>query len=75
MVEARPIETVSSKVDKTRQKPQPEARDGNIALDVERPLYERGNNWDFQTFKNNLLDKNGSIANVRRLPQLSFLDG
>ncbi len=40
MVEQNPIETKSSKVDATRQKPEPEARKGNIALDVERPLFE-----------------------------------
>lgn len=47
MVEATPIEAKSSKVDATNRKPQAEARKGNIALDVERPLYEEGNNWDF----------------------------
>lgn len=47
MVEAKPIETKSSKVDATRAKPEPEARRGNIALDIPRPLYEDGNNWDF----------------------------
>ena len=47
MVESKPIEAVSSKVDASKQKPQPEARKGNIALDVERPLFEQGNNWDF----------------------------
>ena len=26
-------------------KPQPEARPGNIALDVDRPLFNRGPNW------------------------------
>ena len=47
MVEAKPIEAISSKVDATRQKPEAQARKGNIALDVERPLFEEGNNWDF----------------------------
>ncbi len=40
MVEQNPIEAKSSKVDATRQKPEPEARKGNIALDVERPLFD-----------------------------------
>ena len=52
MVEPKPIEAVSSKVDATRQKPEPQARKGNIALDVSRPLFDEGNNWDFQAFKN-----------------------
>ena len=42
MVEAAPIETQSSKVDATRQKPAAEARKGNIALDIPRPLFENG---------------------------------
>ena len=58
MVEPVPIEAKSSKVDATRQKPEPEARKGNIALDVERPLFNQGDNWDFQAFKNNLLEQN-----------------
>lgn len=28
-------------------KPQPVARPGNIALDVDRPLYTKGPNWDY----------------------------
>ena len=40
MVEQNPIEAKSSKVDATRQKPEPQARKGNIALDVERPLFD-----------------------------------
>lgn len=75
MVEATPIEAVSSKIDATRQKPEPQARKGNIALDVGRPLYEQGNNWDFQAFKNNLLDATGAAASVARLPPLKFLNG
>ena len=47
MVEAKPIEAVSSKVDASRQKPAAQARKGNIALDIDRPLFEQGNNWDF----------------------------
>ena len=75
MVEATPIEAVSSKVDATRQKPEAQARAGNIALDIERPLYNEGNNWDFQAFKNNLLDRTDANQNVNALPQLKFLDG
>ena len=56
MVELNPIEAKSSKVDATNRKPEAQARQGNIALDVERPLFEQGDNWDFQAFKNNLLD-------------------
>lgn len=33
------------------QKPKPEARPGNIALDVKRPLFEKGPNWDFLMYK------------------------
>ena len=28
-------------------KPKAEARPGNIALDIERPLFNKGPNWDF----------------------------
>ncbi len=28
-------------------KPKPEARPGNIALDIERPLFNEGPNWEF----------------------------
>jgi hypothetical protein len=38
---SKPIE-VSSK-----EKPEAEARPGNIALDVKRPLFEQGPNWPF----------------------------
>ena len=67
MVEATPIEATSSKLDATRQKPAPQARKGNIALDVERPLFDQGNNWDFQAFKNNLLEKSEAIQNISQL--------
>ena len=39
-------------------KPIPEARPGNIALDIERPLFNEGPNWDFVKFKENILSKN-----------------
>jgi hypothetical protein len=32
-------------------KPEPEGRKGNIALDVDRPLFEKGPNWDFKEYK------------------------
>ena len=47
MVTADPIEAKHSKSDASRPKVRAQARDGNIALDVERPLFEQGNNWDF----------------------------
>ena len=75
MVESKPIEAKSSKIDATRSKPEPEARKGNIALDVDRPLFEEGNNWDFQAFKNNLLDKGEHTKNIKQLAKLNFLDG
>ena len=37
------------------QKPKAEGRPGNIALDVPRPLFEKGPNYDFTEFKANLL--------------------
>ena len=64
MVEATPIEATSSKLDASRPKPAAQARKGNIALDVERPLFDQGNNWDFQAFKNNLLDRNDSVQHI-----------
>lgn len=75
MVEAKPILTQSSKVDATRAKPEPEARKGNIALDIARPLFEEGNNWDFQAFKNELLDKQRDPESITKLAPLKFLDG
>ena len=38
---------------------------------MERPLFELGPNWDFQTFKGNLLSKATNMS----LPPLQFLDG
>ena len=43
-----------------------------MALDVERPLFQTGKNWDFQALKNDLLEK---ADNVNELPKLAFLDG
>ena len=45
-----------------------------MALEVERPLFKSGNNWDFQAFKNDLLDAEKS-EEVKELPKLAFLDG
>jgi len=64
MVESAPIATQSSKVDANRKKPNAQARQGNIALDVARPLFEQGNNWDFQAFKNQLLDKSSQVQAI-----------
>lgn len=36
-------------------KPKPEARPGNIALEVGRPLFESGPNWDFHAYKTHML--------------------
>lgn len=72
MVEANPIERVSKKTDAIRAKAV--ARQGNIALDVDRPLYESGKKWDFQALKNDLLNKE-EAASVTALPELAFLDG
>ena len=34
------------------EKPDASARPGNIALDIERPLFQKGPNWQFTEFKN-----------------------
>ena len=72
MVESTPITAQSNKLQ--NNKPKPEARKGNMALDIERPLFENGNNWDFQELKNSLLDKE-NVDQVTEVPTLSFLDG
>ena len=36
-------------------KPLPVARPGNIALDVGRPLFEKGPNWNFSKYKQHLM--------------------
>ena len=46
-----------SKSDQSRPKPKAEARQGNIALDVARPLFDEGDLWDFQAHKNDVLKK------------------
>ena len=52
-------------------KPEAESRMGNIALDIKRPLYEKGPNWEFQDFKKNLLEKDpAKIAETTSLPSL-----
>lgn len=38
-------------------KPKPEGRPGNIALDVERPLFDKGPNWDFDGYRKHILSK------------------
>ena len=43
----------------------------NSALTVERPLFEKGPNWDFKEFKKNLL----APATVEELADLHFFDG
>lgn len=45
MVEHNPIEQTFSK--ENGGKMVPEGRKGNIALDIQRPLYELGPNWEF----------------------------
>ena len=50
-----PITAQSNKA--ANNKPKPEARKGNVALEVERPLFQAGNNWDFQQLKDDLLLK------------------
>lgn len=52
-------------------KPKPEARPGNIALDIDRPLFNEGPNWEFQPYKNFLLSK--KVAH--QLPQPHFFNG
>ena len=42
--------------------------------EVKRPLFEEGNNWDFDAFKDILLDKL-NVSEVTELPKLAFLDG
>jgi hypothetical protein len=48
------------------------ARPGNIALDIDRPLFKKGPNWDFEAYKHNLLDR---ASENLSLPDLAFLDG
>ena len=72
MVEATPILTQSNKA--ANNKPKPEARKGNTALDVERPLFKNGKNWDFQALKTNLIDKK-NVDQIKELAKLAFLDG
>ena len=45
MVESNPVTAQTTKAE--NNKPKPEARKGNMALEVERPLFNEGNNWDF----------------------------
>ena len=52
-------------------KPKPEARPGNIALDVGRPLFESGPNWDFHSYKTHML----GTQTVDQLAELHFFDG
>ena len=54
-----------------KEKPQAEGRKGNIALDVERPLFEAGSNYDFTQFKTSLM----SQPTTPNLPSLHFFDG
>ena len=72
MVESNPITAQTTKAE--NNKPKPEARKGNMALEVERPLFSEGNNWDFQALKKDLLAKEG-VDKVTEVPKLSFLDG
>jgi hypothetical protein len=52
-------------------KPAPKGREGNIALDIERPLFEKGPNLNFKQLKNTLL----ALPEAHDLPSLHFLDG
>ena len=45
-----------------------------MALEVERPLFKTGNNWDFQALKKDLLSKE-DVSKVTEVPKLAFLDG
>jgi hypothetical protein len=36
---------------------QPISREGNKALEVERPLFDKGQKWEFQTLKSHYLTK------------------
>lgn len=49
MVDRTPIEVDAA------NKPKAEARPGNIALEVERPLFKAGGNWDYYEFRNYIL--------------------
>lgn len=53
-------------------KPAPVPRPGNIALDIERPLFDAGPNWDFHAYKESLLSKQDVHET---LPTLQFFDG
>jgi len=71
-VERTPIEAKSSK--SLGNKPEAVGRKGNIALDVHRPLFAKGPNWEFQEFKNNLLEQEDADK-ITQLPELKFFDG
>ena len=73
MVEATKAQSGEAKGDKSKSA----ARKGgpaNMALEVERPLYDQGKRWDFDEFKNNLLDTE-NIDQVTALADPAFLDG
>ena len=53
------------------EKPKPEARPGNIALDVPRPLYEKGPNYEFHSYKKRLLE----LSQTNTLLEQHFFDG
>lgn len=53
-----------------------EARKGNMALEVGRPLFNKGPNWEFQDFKKHLLENDPkTIKEITKLPDLHFMTG
>ena len=56
MVDRTPIEVDSA------NKPKAEARPGNIALEVERPLFKSGGNWDYYDFRNYVLQNTKDLT-------------
>ena len=46
----------------------------NVAYDIERPLFKKGDNWDYLAFKHNLLSKPTNEEKTK-LPDLHFFDG
>jgi hypothetical protein len=57
-------------------KPAAEARPGNIALEVDRPLYNKGGNWDYYDYRNHILQEVKDMPEDKvKMPELHFFDG
>jgi len=70
---ARPGEAIAVKAS---EKPKAQARDGSLAAGIERELYKKGPNWEFNDYKKHLLERDPQkIAEITALPELHFLSG